>query len=272
MHDLPAGDPLATAAVDAIRAGDLGALRDLLGAHPDLATAALVSRHAPGAAGAAGGGEAVEERRTLLHVATDWPGHHPQVAATIAALVAAGADVDARFATTRPGGHTETALHWAASCDDTEAIDALLDAGADIEAPGAVIAGGTPLDDAVAFRQWQAADLLVARGAHTELWHAAALGLLDRVEARLAAPTRPPPPPPGGAARGEAPDEVTIAFWSACHGGRRAAAELLLGHGADQDWVSSWDGHTPLDAARRAGAADLVAWLESRGARSNQPT
>jgi hypothetical protein len=34
-----------------------------------------------------------------------------------------------------------------------EVLDALLDAGADIEAKGAVIAGGTPLMDAVAFAQ-----------------------------------------------------------------------------------------------------------------------
>jgi hypothetical protein len=64
------------------------------------------------------------------------------------------------------------------------ALDALLDAGADIEARGAVIGGGTPLSDAVAFAQWNAARRLVERGARTELWEAAALGLLDRVEAR----------------------------------------------------------------------------------------
>src|SRR4051794_26141788 len=68
--------------------------------------------------------------RTLLHVVTDWPGHVPEAAAKIRALVAAGADVDARFS----GPHTETPLHWAASSDDVEALDALLDAGADIEA------------------------------------------------------------------------------------------------------------------------------------------
>jgi uncharacterized protein len=60
--------------------------------------------------------------------------------------VAAGAEVDARFS----GAHEETPLHWAASSDDVEALNALLDAGSDIDAPGAVIGGGTPLDDAVA--------------------------------------------------------------------------------------------------------------------------
>jgi ankyrin repeat protein len=62
---------------------------------------------------------------------------------------------------------TETPLHWAASSDDIEALDALVDAGADVDAPGAVIAGGTPLDDAVAFGQWEAARRLVHPGART---------------------------------------------------------------------------------------------------------
>ncbi len=38
-----------------------------------------------------------------------------------------------------------------------EVLDALLDAGADVEADGAVIAGGTHLFDTRAFGQWKAA-------------------------------------------------------------------------------------------------------------------
>ena len=106
----------------------------------------------------------------------------------MAALVEAGADVDARFV----GRHRETPLHWAASSDDVAVLDALLVAGADIDADGAVIAGTTPLADATAFGQWNAARLLVDRGARTGLWDAAALGLLDRVAAMV---TGDPPPP-----------------------------------------------------------------------------
>ena len=84
--------------------------------------------------------------RTLLHVATDWPGHYPNVAAIINTLTAAGADPNAPGV----GRHPETPLHWAASSDDVDAIDALVAAGADIEAPGAVIGDGTPLADATA--------------------------------------------------------------------------------------------------------------------------
>ena len=195
-------------------------------------------------------------------MATDWPGHFPNVGETIRLLVGAGAEIDARNAP-----NTETALHWAASSDDLDALDALVEAGADIEASGAAIAGGTPLDDAVGFGQWQAAHRLVEHGARTALWHAAALGLLDRVEAHFAgAPLSAPHP--WGAGGTAPPDELTVAFWCACAGGQRQTAEHLLRRGAELNWVSEWDGLTPLDAAQREGHDQLVAWLRSHGART----
>ena len=172
------------------------------------------------------------------------------MAETVAALVAAGADVDAPF---EGGPHAETPLHWAASSDDLAALDALLDAGADIEAPGAVIGGGTPLADAVAFGQWQAARRLIERGAHANLWQAAALGLLDRVEAELAA--------------GATPQEVTAGVLAGLP--RRAARDggAAAPRGAELDWVG-WNDQTPLDIAEAQGAGELVAWLRERGASS----
>ena len=61
--------------------------------------------------------------------------------------------------------------------------------------------------------------------------------------------------------------EVTGAFWCACHGGPREPADYLLARGADPNWIG-YDGLTPLDAAHRSGASELVQWLRSWGARS----
>ncbi|MPY93471.1 MAG: ankyrin repeat domain-containing protein [Acidimicrobiia bacterium] len=236
-------DPLAVAAVEAIHAGDTEALTRLLAENPGLADARLGGDED----GCGGSGMT----RSLLHVATDWPGNFPNGAATVAALVASGADVNARFT----GPHTETPLHWAASSDDVDVLDALLDAGADIEATGAVIGGGTPLADATAFGQWNAARRLVERGARADLWQAAALGLVDRVQELCAAS------PPRA-------EEATQAFWCACHGGQKHTAEILLGHGADVNWIG-YDELTPLDAARRSEATELASWLQGRGAKAS---
>jgi len=143
-----------------------------------------------------------------LHVLTDWSRHFPNGRAVVATLVAAGADVDAAFG----GAHAERRLHWAASSDDVEVLDALVEAGADIEAPGSVIDGGSPLADAVAIGQWRAAARLVELGARANLWQAAALGLADRLERLLE------DAPSSGR------DEITNAFWCACHGGARRLA------------------------------------------------
>ncbi|GAC1648234.1 MAG: hypothetical protein NVS4B3_03480 [Gemmatimonadaceae bacterium] len=238
MRYLRPHDPLAIAAAAAIHTGDLSALKRLLKENADLATARI-------------GDDANGMSRTLLHVATDWPGHFPRAAATVAALVESGADVNAPF----DGPHTETPLHWAASSDDIDALDALIDAGANLEASGAVIGGGTPLADATAFAQWRAAHRLIERGARTTLWDAATLGLMDRLESYFAV------------AEPLTPDEVSRAFWGACHGGQRLSAQFLLNHGAAINWIPPWEQLTPLDAARRSGADELVEWLRGQGGR-----
>jgi uncharacterized protein len=238
MAAIDTRDPLAVAVVEAIHSGDVETLKRLLRENPGLATARLGDDDPEGMS------------RTLLHVATDWPGHFPHGAAAVAALVEAGADVNARFR----GPHEETPLHWAASSDDVEVLDALLDAGADIEAPGAVIGGGTPLADARAFGQWRAARRLVERGAQTTLQDAATLGLMDRLEASFSG--SPP-----------SPEEINAAFWGACHGGQPEAATYLLDRGAELNWIPPWEELTPLDAAQRSEAGDLVKWLRARGAK-----
>lgn len=212
-------------AAEAIRAGQLDVLEHMLKTNPGLAN----ERVGP---------------RTLLHIATDWPGHYPNNARSVGLLIGHGADVNARFT----GTHTETPLHWAASCDDVDVIEVLLEYGADIEANGAVIGGGTPLADAVAFGQWKAARRLIERGAQANLWQAAALGMMDRTEAFFRDGT-------------PAPDELTNAFWCACHGGQRETAEYLLSQGANPTWVGH-DKLTPLQAAQRSNATKVVEWLQ----------
>lgn len=245
MLSLPAHGERARALVAAIHRGDVDTLRRQLRDHPELVAARIVDDRGVS--------------RTLLHVAADWPGHFPNGPAIVASLIGAGADVDAPVQHRRPQTHAETALHWAASRDDVGVLDALLEGGADIEAPGAVFTGGTPMSDAVVFAQWRAARRLLERGATTTIWQAAALGLLDRVQ--RCCETTPPP----------SAEHVTNACWHACRGGRRQVAEYLNGRGADMNWMG-YDRRTPLDVAHESGADDLVEWLLAHGAqRADEP-
>jgi uncharacterized protein len=235
-------DPVAQALVAAIHAGELGSLAELLGEHPGLAAARIVDDK---------GGSG-----TPLHAAADWPGFFPHGPEVVAMLIEARADPSAPV---EGSWHAETPLHWAASSDDVEVARALIDGGADIEATGASIAGGTPLDDAVGYGCWQVARLLVERGARVDrLWHAAALGMRSRAEELLAAS------PPGK-------QQLTDAFWQACHGGQRRMAEYLLALGAELNGAPSWGENTPLDAADGldTGREALVGWLRSQGARKS---
>jgi uncharacterized protein len=137
--------------------------------------------------------------------------------------------------------------------------DALIVGGADVEMRGGSIAGGTPLDNAVGYGCWRVARLLVERGAKVEkLWHAAALGMMSRIEEYFAGPMPP------------APDEVNDAFWQACHGGQRRTAEYLLARGADLNWTPDYAAKTPLDfaAALDTGHQALLNLLRERGAKS----
>jgi uncharacterized protein len=159
-------DPTAVELVTAIRAGDVAAVRHLVDANPKLARAKLSAR----------GGT-----RTPLHVVADWPGYFPNGPQIVGVLIDAGADPNTGTTPTP----SETPLHWAASSDDADVAAALIDGGADIEIPDGSI--GTPLDNAIGYACWHVARLLVARGATVEkLWHAAALGMVNRVEELLA--------------------------------------------------------------------------------------
>ena len=134
MLVLPMTDDLAIGVVHSIRSGSIDELSRWLADHAGLATCVLCSENG--------------SRRTLLHVVADWPGYFPMGPTSVRILVGAGADPDQVGTTGEP---SETALHWAASSDDVEVAEALIDCGADINAPGASIAGEPPLDNAVGY-------------------------------------------------------------------------------------------------------------------------
>ncbi|HBW20021.1 MAG: ankyrin repeat domain-containing protein [Streptosporangiaceae bacterium] len=230
-------DRVAVAAIAAIREGDVPALARLIEAEPGLAASRLN--------GIAGG-------RTPLHIVCDWPGYFPSGPAVVELLIGAGADPSAR---STDDEHGETPLHWAASSDDVDVARALIDGGADLETPDGSI--GTPLDNAVGYGCWHVARLLAHRGAGVDkLWHAAALGMLDRLEDLLA--------------KGPDQEQVSQAFWHACDGGQRRAAERLLGAGADLGWVPDYAEGTALDTATGPGTREqnVIEWLRSMGAPS----
>jgi len=235
--ELRATEPLARKLTGAIHAGDVETLRQLLDGERRLSKARIVDQKGAG--------------RTLLHIAVDWPGHFSKVAQTIGLLIERGAEIDAPMA---GGNAPETPLHWAASCDDVDALDALLDGGADIESPGAIFTNGTAMSDAVIFAQWKAARRLLQRGAKTTFTESAGLGLLDRLATYFERDHKP------------ADDQVTAAVWHACRGGQLQTAEYLIGKGANMHWVG-WDKMAPLDGAQQSGNQELVAWLQNQGAK-----
>lgn len=226
---------LAMEMVLAIRTGDVDAVRRLISESPALARGPLSRANT----------------RTALHVVSDWPGYFPNGPEIVRLLIAAGADPDYRGSEPK----SETPLHWAASSDDVDVAAALIDGGADIEIPNGSI--GTPLDNAIGYGCWHVARLLVARGARVDkIWHAGALGRLDRLEELLAAHP--------------AAEDISQGFWHACAGGQRRAAERLLAVGADLNWEPDYAHGTPLDAAGGLGTRqeNVISWLKEKGARS----
>jgi uncharacterized protein len=236
---LPDRDRAAFELLRAVKRGDAEQLTAMLDADPELASSRI-------------GG------CTPLHHFADAPGHRPNAAAVVRALVTAGADLNAHA---RDTWHHETPLHWAASNDDVALIDALLDAGADIEHPGSSIDGGSPIQSAIGYAQWAAVRRLWERGAEAGLSHAAALGLTDTVTSLVETDQTPPDR-----------DDISVALWNACRAGQLPVARYLLAHGADVNWPAPWDGSTPLDAATAKHEREIAAWLRANGAHSGNPT
>jgi uncharacterized protein len=242
---IPGDSPTAVELLVAVRGGDVGTVRRLLSENPDLARTRFASR----------GGTS-----TGLHFATDWPGYFPNGPDIVKVLIAAGADPNALTTgggSEMPGPGSETPLHYAASSDDVDVAAALIDGGADLETPDGSI--GTPLDNAVGYACWHVARLLVKRGARVDkIWHAAALGMLDRLDDLLVPDSDP--------------EQISQGFWHACGAGQRRAAERLLSAGADLNWEPDYAEGTALDAATGLGTRqeNVIQWLRSIGARSGK--
>jgi uncharacterized protein len=235
---LAENDPLAIEVLLAIRGGDMPTLERLLAEHPGLERVRVAGRK---------GGW-----RNPLRMVTDWPGFFPNGPEIVRLLIAAGADPNEREIEPR----SETPLHWAASSDDVEVAEALIDAGADIHGPEGSI--GTPLANAVGYGCWQVARLLVARGARIEeLWHAAALGDRGRLEELLNADPAP------------TLEQINPAFWHACRGGHVRIAATLLERGADINFaLEEGGGQTPIQAVEGADTRHqaMLTWLKDHGA------
>jgi uncharacterized protein len=240
---IPDSDQVAVELHLAVRAGDVETIRQLLRRDPALATARLFGQR---------GGSG-----TPLHLVTDWPGYFPHGPEIVRLLIDAGADPNALTTSqgSQPGPGSETPLHYAASSDDVDVAEALIDGGADIEFAGGSI--GTPLDNAVGYGCWHVARLLVTRGARVDKpWHAAALGMLGRLDELLGSD------PPAA--------DVSQAFWHACAGAQRRAAEYLLSRGADLNWQPDYAYGTALDTAsgQSTRQENVISWLRELGARS----
>ena len=140
------------------------------------------------------------------------------------ALLDQGADVNA------PEADGATALHWAAQSDDVEMLGLLVDAGADVSAKNRF--NVTPLE-------------LAANNGN-----AAAIERLLQAGADANATSR----------EGQTP------LMSAAENGRVAAIEALLAHGAEVDAVEHYRGQTALMWAAGEGNTDAVRTLLAAGA------
>ncbi len=135
-----------------IDSGDVDGLEQLCKSHPDLCAARNSDATPP-----------TMDNAVLLY-ATSWPGGRPNGAEIVKLLVASGADPTLRF-----NGTGESVLHWAASiASDIAIVETLIECGADVDAQGGVICGGTPLMNALYFGHVETAALLLRNGAFAD--------------------------------------------------------------------------------------------------------
>ena len=169
--------------------------------------------------------------------------------------------------------HLKTPLHVAAEHDRDAIAKRLLDAGAEIEAETSWAM--TPLQWAANMGSRRVGDVLIAHGAAINLWSAAGLGLIDRLETFWdasghltadAGQKRYTQTPAGEyVAQPPTADEAAVvseSFYVACRNGHTRVARALLARGADVD-VRGFFGGTALHWAAGAAACRRKAVLRS---------
>ena len=217
-----------------------------------------------------------ETHQTLLLRLLNWPGGRPGRLDSAQLLLEFGADANVR---TSPNSG-ETALHWAASNDrDADVIPLLTAAGAEVDALGGCIDGGTALLNAVHFGQTKAVAALVEAGAWTDTMRiAAGLGQIDKMSRWIAgdrvdrAAARVDPngaADPGLLEAFESTCLLTSALHCAVFCEQFSAADWLLQRGAQPDLISPGCDSTLLHQVARRGRLSMARFLVERGADLN---
>jgi ankyrin repeat protein len=235
-------------AVDAIVAGDIGTLKELLRGNPELTRARSTREH----------------RSTLLHYVSangveDFRQRTPKNIVEIAKLLLdAGADVNAGSEAYR--GRSATLGLVSTSCHPQESgvqiplMELLIERGAIIDG----LDGGCAVTDSLHNGRGEAAELLAKHGARLDLEGAAGVGRLDVVRSFFNddASLRPP----------ATPKQMKDGFAWACEFGRTAVADFLLQRGIEVDEKLPHNGQTGLHWAALGGHVSTVRLLLECGA------
>jgi len=170
-------------------------------------------------------------------------------------------------------------LHLAAGSDEPEMVELLVKSGA-AKRPRYAKSAHTALSWAVTCWSFRAAMKLIELGDEPDLFCAAGLGLLDKVQAFWRDGVLRPAPSITGSSRmsdsGERltcpppddRDQVSDALYIACRCGRVQVAQWLLVHGADANW-RGYCGASCLAWAEFAAIPELSAMLRAHGGRDD---